>query len=419
VVQASRLHRRTARHAPSRPSIRALAAAALFLALALVGSSSATGAELLDGEFDDINLGRQLIEPERFPTLAELRRLVDKPEITSVLMFKLFGSGDNHHLPIWSGDGRRLAFQRSDAGAQASKLLLFSSLSEQRPALLTDRADVYDYMFRWGMNSLAGYAFARIDPRRETTQIYHSSDGRKPEARTSGTARHVFPALYRRTDGIWRLVYEQEGRLIHEAYNEAGPVDGPLTLLRGTAARWSRDGYRLLLAQERFRRGKLVTYDIVVRNLRSETSLPLPAGQEGIVRSPVWAPDERHAAFYVRAPGEDQPWRIRICPVVEDGGGITVGASVVVNHDFQSEGPAWEPTGRRVWFFSHEHHRQAYHPLVAADAQSGETFLVDYPRRCTTPNDLALNPATAVPEMAFVAHDGLPQDLFILFLNHY
>jgi hypothetical protein len=44
---------------------------------------------------------------------------------------------------------------------------------------------------------------------------------------------------------------------------------------------------------------------------------------------------------------------------------------------------------------------------------------VDYPKRCTTPGDLAVNPATAVPEMAFAAHDGLPRDLFIVFLNHY
>jgi hypothetical protein len=72
-----------------------------------------------------------------------------------------------------------------------------------------------------------------------------------------------------------------------------------------------------------------------------------------------------------------------------------------------------------VWFFSHGRREQAYYPLVAADRETGQSLVVHYPRRCTTPNDLAVNPATAVPEMAFVAVDGLTQDLFVLFLNHF
>ena len=410
---------------PARTALRTLVprgiASRVFFCLvpALVLAGTTAADELLEGEFGDVDLGRPWIEPAQFPTIRELRRLVAKPEITTVLMFKLFSSGDNHHLPIWSGDGRRLALQRSDAEGQASKLLLFSSLAQQQPTLLTDQENVYDYMFRWGVNFPASFTFARIHPDRETTQIYFSDNGREPQPKTSNKARHVFPALYRRTDGIWRLVYEEDGRLVHEAWNDQGPVDSPLTLVRGASARWSRDGYRLLLALERFRRGKLVTYDVAVRNLRTESSVLLPAGEEGVVRSPTWSPDERYAAFYVRAPGENQPWRIRICPVAENAPAITVGSNVVVNQDFESEGPAWEPGSRRVWFFSHERRQQAYHPLVAADVQNGDVLLVDYPKRCTTPNDLAINPATTVPEMAFVAHDGLPQDLFILFLNHY
>ncbi len=382
-------------------------------------AGAVSGADLLEGEFGDVDLGRQLIEPDRFPTIRQLREAVSQPEITSVLMLKLFTSGDNHHLPIWSGDGRRLAFLRSDSGARASKLLLFSSLAQPQPALLTDRPDAYDYMFRWGVNAPESFVFARINPARGTTQVCFSGDGQAPEPKTEAVGRHVFPALYRRTDGIWRLVYEEDGQLVHEAWNEQGAVDRPLALVRGTSARWSRDGYRLLLAHERFRRGKLASYDIVVRNLRTETNVVLSAGEEGIVRSPTWSPDEEYAAFHVRAPGENQPWRLRICPIAEDATGITVADEVVVNPDFESEGPAWEPSSRRVWFFSQRRRQQAYHPLVAADVRSGEILAVDYPRRCTTPGDLAVNPATAVPEMAFAAHDGLPRDLFIVFLNHY
>ena len=397
----------------------ALIAGVLCVLLSVMTAQIVAAADLLEGEFADVDLGRALIEPGQFPTIGQLREAVSKHEITCVLMLKLFTSGNNHHLPIWSGDGRRLALLQSDAGARASKLLLFSSLAQPQPALVTDRPDAYDYMFRWGVNAPGSFVFARIHPARETTQVWLSVDGETPEPKTESEGRQVFPALYRRTDGIWRLVYDQEGQLMHEAWNEQGPVDRPLALVRGTAARWSRDGYRLLLAHERFRRGKLANYDIVVRNLRTERNLVLWAGEEGIVRSPTWSPDEQYAAFYVRAPGENQPWRLRICPLAEEAAAVTVADEVVVHPDFESEGPAWEPSSRRVWFFSQRRRQQAYHPLVAADVRTGETFTVDYPKRCTTPGDLAVNPATAVPEMAFAAHDGLPRDLFIVFLNHY
>lgn len=366
--------------------------------------------------------GVPLVEPDRFPTIRELREAARRPEIQAVLMLKLSDSGDhheNHHLPIFSGDGRRLALGRGDVRKESSKLLLFSPLSQAEPTLLTNEPDAYDYTFRWGVNRPESFTFARIHVGQETTQVYVSTDGQRPEARTSGPGRHVLPALYGRTDGIWRLVYEQDGSLMHQAWNDDGPIEPPRQLARGTAARWARDGSRLLLKQERFRRNDVIVYDMVVRDLRTETEQLLRSGEVGIVRSPSWSPDEQYVAFYVRESGRGKPWRIRVCPVEGEDPGRTLGSNVVVNLDFESEGPAWEPGGRRVWFFSSQHQHQAYHPLVAADVHSGEILLVDYPRRCTTPNDLAINPVTAVPEMAFVAHTGLPQDLFIVFFNHY
>ncbi|MCA9222093.1 MAG: hypothetical protein KDA71_17310, partial [Planctomycetales bacterium] len=80
---------------------------------------------------------------------------------------------------------------------------------------------------------------------------------------------------------------------------------------------------------------------------------------------------------------------------------------------------SWEPSGRRVWFFSNQHRQQAYYPLAAASVDGGSVITVDYPRRCTSPNDLAANPATRIPEFAFVGHQGLSQDVYVVLLNHY
>ena len=403
---------------PGRCSGFGIARLVLGTVLPVLLPATAPAEELLPGEFGEIDLGRPLVEPARFPTIRQLREAVRRPEIRPVLMFKLFSSGDNHHLPIWSGDGRRLAFQRSDLSGKSSKLLVFGSTSQAQPTLLTDRPEAYDYMFRWAVNGPASYSFVRIDSGSVNTRVQVAIEGGRLECRTPEPGRRESPALYRRSDGIWRLVYGEKGDLIEQAWGDSGSVEPPLVLARGSSPRWSRDGHRLLLVRERSGGRRTPTYDVLVRNLRAETEVILAAGTEGMVRSPTWSPDERHAAFLVRQPGETQPWRIRVVPI--DGGtGITPAGDVVVNLNFASEGPSWEPSGRRLWFFSHEHRKQAYYPMVAAEVASGKLTVVDYPARCTTPNDLAVHPLSTVPEIALVAHDGLPQDLFIVLCNHY
>ena len=398
--------------------MRSCLLAGVVILLLPAGPGAAMAADLLPGEFAPIELGRRLVEPKTFPTIRELREAVRRPEIRTVLVFKLFSSGDNLHLPAWSGDGQRLALQRSDLAGKSSILLVFWSMAQPQPALVADQPGAYQYMFRWAVNGPGGYGFVRIDPGSASSRVYVAADTEEPVCKTPDTARRELPALYRRADGIWRLVYREDGQLVHQAWNGGGPVERPLALGRGTSPRWSRDGYRLLFARERPGGGTAPAYDVVVRNLQTETDLVLPCG-ESAVRSPTWSPDEKHVAFYVRQPGEGKPWRIRVCPVEGRAPAITLGGDVVVNLNFESGGPAWEPSGRRVWFFSHEHRRQAYYPMIAADVASGQLAVVDYPARSTTPNDLAMHPTTAVPEIALVAHDGLPQDLFILLLNHY
>lgn len=399
-----------------RRSARNLFAA---LVLALLGTAPLCAQSLLEGEFGDIDLGRTLIEPARFPTVQELREAVRRREISFVLMLRLSRDENNHHLPVWSQHGDRLAFQRSKLGVNSSKIYIFPSLAQAEPTLLTDDPEAYDYMFRWGVNSQAGYVFSRIDGGRQTTGIVYSADGEKGERKTPQDGHFFYPSLYERTDGIHRLAYEHNGQVRHEAWSGKEAVQEPLTVARGVSPRWSRDGYRLLIARERQRPGRIADYQIALWNLRTQEELLIPAAQSDAVRSPEWSPDEQYVAYYAQPAGDNSPWRIDVSQLTAGSSPRTVADDVVVNATFKSQGPAWEPSGRRVWFFSHQRRQQAYYPLVAADRETGQSLVVDYPRRCTTPNDLAVNPATAIPELAFVAVDGLTQDLFVLFLNHY
>lgn len=375
-------------------------------------------AQLLDGEFDDIALGRELISPDSFPTVRELRRAVSQPRIETVMMIKLHAAEEHsHHLPVWSHDGKRLAFQRSQVGVNSSKLLLFESLSAPSPRSLSRDGESYDYMFRWGLNHPSSFVFARLGGGAEKTQLLYSSGAEATTSRTPRGGLFFYPSLYERTDGVHWLAYERNGEIVHHAWTGSDAVDR--VVARGTSPRWSRDGRRLLMARETGLGGAVRDYDIVVRHLRDEQENVLSSRPRVVVRSPTWSPDERHAAFYERDGRDGSPWRIQVAKTDGQSQAETLVDDVIVNPDFKSEGPSWDPSGERIWCFSHEHRQQEFYPLVAADVATGSVTLVDYPRRTTSPRDVAVNPATAIPELALVAHDGLTRDLFVLLLNHY
>jgi hypothetical protein len=382
----------------------------------LIGGSSNASQTLLEGEFGDIELGRELIGASRFPTIGELREAVRDPQIRSVLMLRLCGDEEHHyHVPVWSPDGERLALQHSKPGTNVSRLLQFMTLSQAEPQRVSQEADGYEYMFRWGVNSESGFVFARIQASGGATQICYGKDGAMVEIRTPRSGQYFHPSLYERTDGIRWLAFEHNGEVHQQAWDDDSQEEQ--TVARGSEPRWSSDGRRLLMTRRRGD-GPTAGYDVVVHHLRNRTSTTISVAQ-GIVRSPAWAPDEQAVAFFVRGLQEGDPWEIQASRLDQDPVPRAVLADVVVNPDYKSEGPSWEPGGRRVWGFSHRHRQQEYYPFVAAEIGSGRTILVDYPRQCTNPNDLALNPRTEVPEIAFVGQDGSTRDVFIVLLNRY
>ncbi|MCL6502938.1 MAG: hypothetical protein K6T86_09665 [Pirellulales bacterium] len=374
------------------------------------------GQELLPGEFGRIDLGRTLLEPSRFPTIRELRALAGKEQITAVVMLKLFSDGNNNYLPVWSQDGQRLAFQQSDLKTRSSRLLVFQSLAQQAPDALAGPEGSRDVMFRWGIHAPGSFVFSRMAAQGGGRRVYFAAAGHEGKPCSTAAGGALFPSLYRRTDGIWRLVYEADGQIWHEAWNDDGPADTPRSLVPGSAPRWASDGQRLVFVQVASAGGHP---QVALLYLAKNEAMPLPTPPAAAVRSPTWSPDEKRVAFYFRSRGEGQPWQIHVCSLEPAPQGVTLASGVIANPDFDSEGPSWEPSGARIWCFSNTHRRQAYYPLVAFPAAGGQPLVVDYPARCTTPTDLAVNPVNTVPELAIAAHDGLPLDLYILFLNHY
>jgi len=383
-------------------------------------------AQLVPGEFPDIQLGRELAGFERFPTVAELRAKAAMPARTAVLMLRLHHKEENqHHVPVWSPDGRRLAFQQStgaSAVASNSKVLLFPSLAMPKPLLLTDQPKAYDYMFRWGLGKPGCFVFSRLSPGSSGARVmfsagYDAAGKGQVEAKTGATVMHEFPTVYAQTDGVMRLAYEQKGSVMQTAWN-AQRSSKAVEIAAGGAPRWSRDGVRLLMLRGRSRADNVTAFDVVVRNLQSSQEQVVASPETGTLRSPVFSPAENRIAYFARDPGNNNPWRIEFCNAA-GGPAATAAADVVVNKSFKSEGPAWSPDGEQLWFFSNQFQTQAYFPLRVFDCSNGAAASIDYPRVCAAPSDVAVNPVTKIPEIAFTAKNGQSRDLYILLLNHF
>jgi len=383
-------------------------------------------AQLVPGEFSNIQLDRELAGFDHFPTIAELRAKAAMPAHTPVLMLRLNHSENNqHHMPVWSPDGKRLAFQQSagvSATASDSKVFVFPSLAYKAPILLTSEPKAYDYMFRWGLGKPGIFVFSRLSPGGNGARVmysagYDTAGQGKVESKTGSDAMHEYPSVYAQTDGVMRLAYEVKGAVMQSAWN-ADRSGAAAQVSPGGSPRWSRDGVRLLMLRGRTRSDRVTAYDVVIRNLKTGQEHVAAHPETGTLRSPVWSPAENRIAYFARDPGSNQPWRIEYCNSA--GGGVRkAAADVVVNNSFKSEGPAWSPDGGQLWFFSHAFKTQAYFPLRMFDCNSSAAISIRYPDVCSAPSDVALNPSSKIPEIAFTGKDGQSRDLFVLLLNHF
>lgn len=390
--------------------------APLGYAILLLAWSSMAGAQPpLPGEFTDIQLGRPFVGRDRFPSLAELRAAVNDPRITAVALLELHASEDNHHLPVWSPDGVRLACQRTNVGASSSRIVLFDRLSQSEPRLVPAEGPAYDYMFRWGLNSESSFVFVRLEEAAKRSRIVFSPDGQQLEPIGQLGDSVTLPTLYERTDGVHWIAFERQGDIVQSAWSDGQQQQRKLS--RGTSPRWSRDAKRLLFARDRSLPGNLASYEPAERILSSETEAGIEVSNGAVVRAPTYSPDEQLVAWFEADPGQRSTWRIQVGKL--GGRGDTLAAEVVVNADFKSEGPSWEPSSRRIWYFSQAQRAQQYFPLAAVDVGTGQVLTVAYSQTLTNPADVAVNPATRIPEIAFVARQGATQNLFVIFLNHF
>jgi dipeptidyl aminopeptidase/acylaminoacyl peptidase len=383
----------------------------------------------LTGEYTNIQFGRELINRDSFPTVSEFEEYAERDDISLALMFRLVESEDNVVNPNWSSDGKRLSFQKVDTKRNTSKIFVYDHLGMKEPTLLSNQRRAYDYMFRWGVGSPSAFIFARLGTEGgnvkflgnfNTGEILGSDSPAPSMARDLGLSGNLYanPSIYVRTDQIARIAFDQAGKVLRVASRIPGKTTSAREVIAGQTPRWNRDG-RHLLTIERDSTGG-TTSRMAVADI-SDNDVEYFGTKSDHARSPSWSPDERFVSCYVKEESGSVKWSIQVVPMnsAEALSVTMIDDDVIVNADFTTLGPCWNPDASQLWYFSKQHRDAAYYPLVIRNIDSGDTAVVDYPKVCTSPNDMTMNPTSNVPEIVFVGHRDIAQDVFILLLNHF
>ena len=393
-----------------------------FSVLLLLGSD---GGLLPAEEYQDIDFGRELIDRTSFPTIAEFETLAEQRDISLALMFRLVKSSANVVNPCWSSDGQRLSIQSNDPDRNICKIFIFDHLGMETPTAISTASKPYDYMFRWGVGNPSSFIYGSLEggkvrlwgnfgtvPPADSTSVVIS----KPQDLGLSGDLYANPALYVRTDRIARIAFDRKGDILRAASRIAGKNSRVRKVMPGQSPRWGRDG-RLLLAIERDTAGE-ITGRLAIADIGTN-KINFYGGRSAHARSPNWSPDQQYVSCYTTATRVSDTYAIQLARVQEGQSPPAIDKDIVVNFDFTTLGPCWSPNSRQLWFFSNQYREEAYYPLIMQDIDSNSISVIDYPQVCTSPSDVTINPVTAAPELVFVGHRDLAQDVFVMMLNHF
>ena len=384
-----------------------------LLLLQVASTASTADATLLEGELP-IDLGRELVIPDRFPTITDLRQQLGARALTPVLLFRLFGSDLDHFVPTWSADGRQIAFQGTDPKRQASRLFHWSAETRQVGALLAE-SPTYDTAITFSKGRPGAVGFLSLDRRAQHAVLRYQQSTPDFQELFSMDAFRFGLDLRRSLDDSYHLTYDDARNLHLLTLDASGQRAARTRIPEAGLGRFSPDGSRLCYLKRRRRGRKVVLYDVVVHERRTQEETILYAGQDRVVRALRWSPDGKHIAGFTRSTSAQERWTLVVMSLESGSPVRTMCDNVPVNPDFETAGPAWSGDGQSLWY------------LEAADRESGAVIAriglslgaerVPIAKQLHRPTDLTLNPRARLPELCFAAAQQSTTEMYVVFLS--
>lgn len=391
-------------------------------------------AEPIGTEFKGIQLSRPVIgrhpslgtpneDESTLPDLTTLDRLINSENSEPILFIELVRDEDDRFAPLYSPDGKRLAFVRADIERKSSKIEILENLATGAVRTVLPEEESYDYMFAWrhGYPSLTDFCFASTAGPEQTMNLFLATSNLKTTRLTNTRLLKKHPDFRVTAQGAHQLLYEMEGLVMLLEFDDVQRPGEPRQLAEGSFPAWSPDGKRYASIKTTANAAG-THYSLVLRQISgAEEVVILP--QLRPLMSPTWSPDGAWLAFYMAGQAKG---RYDLMTVSTAGGpSRLIAQEVVVETNFDHTGPAWSRDSKQIFFFALKSQEgvvaveESYYRLLSRENREGAPLQAfDYDRRYTTAIAPVVNPGARYPEVTFSATRGLSQGIYVLILNH-
>jgi dipeptidyl aminopeptidase/acylaminoacyl peptidase len=391
-------------------------------------------AESIGTEFKDIQLSRPVIGrhpslgPPRenespLPDLATLDRLINSEKSEPIIFIELLRDKDDRYAPLYSPDGKRLAFVRADVERKSSKIEILDNLATGAVRTVLPEDESYDYMFAWrhGYPSLTDFCFASTAGPEQTMNLFLATSSLKTKRLTNTRQLKKHPDLRLTSQGTHQLLYEMEGRIMLLEFDDPQRPIEPRQLVEGSFPAWSPDGKRYAFVKATANAAG-THYSLVLRQISGAEKVVLSPQMKPLM-SPTWSPEGAWLAFYMAGQAKG---RYDLMTVSTAGGPARlIAEEAVVETNFDHTGPAWSRDSKQLFFFALKNQgdvvavEESYYRLLSRENRDGAPFTAfDYDRHYTTAIAPVVNPGARYPEVTFSATRGLSQGIYVLILNH-
>ena len=180
-----------------------------------------TAQERLPGEIP-LKWDRGDILNRPLPTIQEVVRSIQSPDVQPLVGFRFYGATRNHYAPSWSRDGKSLCCLRSDLNLHTCKLLLFTHLDQPQPTEVYSEVFTFEHMHAWSNTLHTTLLFSSNNEESREENLHFLDLNRERgtlniRRMTTGKDAKVLPSFTQHGSEL-EVVYRQQAKLMQDAF---------------------------------------------------------------------------------------------------------------------------------------------------------------------------------------------------------